>query len=118
MAAWCFDTSHAAYDTLDHLVWSPKYQRDSLQGAVQQRGWELVPIWRSSMTSPLTSASQTLKSFVMKHTAACDRLLIQSLERLSEPWAYNLLELPQRREMLVREHQSAAAGFNNDMRGA
>ena len=35
-----------------------------------------------------------------------------------EHWAYHLLELPQRREVLVREHQSAATGFDNDMRGA
>ena len=32
--------------------------------------------------------------------------------------AYHLLELPQRREVLVRKHQSATAGFDNDMRGA
>ena len=32
--------------------------------------------------------------------------------------AYHLLELSQRREVLVREHQAAAAGFDNDMRGA
>src|SRR5437867_11921034 len=30
-------TPHAVYDTLYHLVWSPKYRRDVLQGAVQQR---------------------------------------------------------------------------------
>jgi hypothetical protein len=35
-----------------------------------------------------------------------------------EPWAYHLLELPQRREVLVRKRQSTAAGFDNDMRGA
>jgi hypothetical protein len=37
---------------------------------------------------------------------------------LSEPWAYYLVELPQRCEVLVRKHQAAAAGFDNDMRGA
>jgi hypothetical protein len=36
---------------------------------------------------------------------------------LSEHCTYRLLELPQRRQVLVREHQSAAAGFDNDMRG-
>lgn len=30
-------TPHAVYDTLYHLVWSPKYRRDVLQGEVQQR---------------------------------------------------------------------------------
>ena len=34
-------TPHAVYDTLYHLVWSPKYRRDVLQGAVQQRVQEL-----------------------------------------------------------------------------
>jgi len=34
-------TSHAVYDTLDHVVWSPKYRRDVLQGEVQQRGQEV-----------------------------------------------------------------------------
>jgi putative transposase len=33
-------TPHAVYDTLYHLVWSPKYRRDVLQGEVQQRGRE------------------------------------------------------------------------------
>jgi hypothetical protein len=42
---------------------------------------------------------------------------VSCYQGLSEPWAYHLLELPQRREVLVREHQSAAAGFDNDMRG-
>ena len=30
-------TPHAVYDTLYHLVWSPKYRRDVLQGEVQER---------------------------------------------------------------------------------
>lgn len=30
-------TPHAVYDTLYHMVWSPKYRRDVLQGEVQQR---------------------------------------------------------------------------------
>jgi putative transposase len=30
-------TPHAVYETLDHLVWSPKDRRDVLQGEVQQR---------------------------------------------------------------------------------
>jgi REP-associated tyrosine transposase len=30
-------TPHAVYDTLYHLVWSPKDRRDVLQGEVQQR---------------------------------------------------------------------------------
>lgn len=30
-------TPHAVYDTLYHLVWSPKYRRDVLQGEIQQR---------------------------------------------------------------------------------
>ena len=30
-------TPHAVYDTLYHLVWSPKYRRDVLQGPIQQR---------------------------------------------------------------------------------
>jgi REP element-mobilizing transposase RayT len=34
-------TPHAVYDTLDHLVWSPKNRRDVLQGEVQQRVQEL-----------------------------------------------------------------------------
>ena len=34
-------TPHAVYDTLYHLVWSPKYRRDVLQGEVQQRLCEL-----------------------------------------------------------------------------
>ena len=34
-------TSHAVYDTLYYLVWSPKYRRDVLQGEIQQRVWEL-----------------------------------------------------------------------------
>jgi hypothetical protein len=32
--------------------------------------------------------------------------------------AYDLLKLPQRREVLVRKYQASAAGFDNDMRGA
>jgi putative transposase len=34
-------TPHAVYDTLYHLVWSPKYRRDVLQGEVQRRVQEL-----------------------------------------------------------------------------
>src|SRR5881409_1053044 len=34
-------TPHAVYDTLYHLVWSPKYRRDVLQGEVQERVREL-----------------------------------------------------------------------------
>ena len=34
-------TPHAVYDTLYHWVWSPKYRRDVLQGAVQRRVQEL-----------------------------------------------------------------------------
>ena len=34
-------TPHAVYDTLYHLVWSPKYRRDVLQGEVQQRVQDL-----------------------------------------------------------------------------
>src|SRR5512144_152980 len=34
-------TPHAIYDTLSHLVWSPKYRRDGLQGEIQQRVREL-----------------------------------------------------------------------------
>ena len=34
-------TPHAVYDTLYHLVWSPKYRRDVLRGEVQQRVQEL-----------------------------------------------------------------------------
>ena len=34
-------TPHAVYDTLSHLVWSPKYRRDVLQGEIQQRVREL-----------------------------------------------------------------------------
>jgi putative transposase len=34
-------TPHAVYETLDHLVWSPKYRRDVLQGAIQHRVQEL-----------------------------------------------------------------------------
>jgi hypothetical protein len=30
-------TPHALYETLYHVVWSPKYRRDVLQGEVQQR---------------------------------------------------------------------------------
>ena len=30
-------TPHAVYDTLYHLVWSPKYRRDVWQGEIQQR---------------------------------------------------------------------------------
>ena len=46
-------TPHAVYDTLYHLVWSPKYRRDVLQGEIQQRVRELLLILRSSMTSRL-----------------------------------------------------------------
>ena len=41
MAAWPCDAHHAVYDTLYHLVWSPKYRRDVLQGEIQQRVREL-----------------------------------------------------------------------------
>ena len=34
-------TPHAVYDTLYHLVWSPKYRRDVWQSEVQQRVQEL-----------------------------------------------------------------------------
>jgi len=34
-------TPHAVYDTQYHLVWSPKYRRDVLQGEVQRRVQEL-----------------------------------------------------------------------------
>ena len=34
-------TPHAVYDTLYHLVWSPKYRRAVLQGEIQQRVREL-----------------------------------------------------------------------------
>src|SRR5712691_4869774 len=34
-------TPRAVYDTLYHLVWSPKYRRDVLQGEIQQRVREL-----------------------------------------------------------------------------
>jgi putative transposase len=34
-------TPHAVYDTLYHLVWSPKYRRDVLQGEIQHRVQEL-----------------------------------------------------------------------------
>ena len=34
-------TPHAVYDTLYHLVWSPTYRRDVLQGEVQRRVQEL-----------------------------------------------------------------------------
>ena len=34
-------TPHAVYDTLDHLLWSPQYRRDGLQGESHQRGQEL-----------------------------------------------------------------------------
>ncbi len=34
-------TPHAVYDILYHLVWSPKYRRDVLQGEVRQRVREL-----------------------------------------------------------------------------
>src|SRR5262245_36486133 len=34
-------TPHAVYDTLYHVVWSPKYRRDVLQGEVQRRVQDL-----------------------------------------------------------------------------
>ena len=34
-------TPHAVYETLYHLVWSPTYRRDVLQGEIQQRVQEL-----------------------------------------------------------------------------
>jgi putative transposase len=34
-------TPHAVYETLSHLVWSPKYRRDVLQGEIQRRVQEL-----------------------------------------------------------------------------
>jgi putative transposase len=34
-------TPHAVYDTLSHVVWSPTYRRDVLQGAVQRRVQDL-----------------------------------------------------------------------------
>src|SRR5262245_9619499 len=55
-----------------------------------------------------------LPASTSRHTASRDALQ----QRLSEHWAYHLLELSQRREVLVRKYQSAAAGFDNDMRGA
>lgn len=36
-------TPHAVYDTQYHLVWSPQYRRDVLQGDVQRRVKELLP---------------------------------------------------------------------------
>ena len=35
-------TSHSVYDTQYHLVWSPKYRKAILQGAVAQRVGELL----------------------------------------------------------------------------
>src|SRR5512135_3660615 len=35
-------TSHAVYDTLYHLVWSPQYRRDVVQGELQPRVRELL----------------------------------------------------------------------------
>src|SRR5262245_19180987 len=55
-----------------------------------------------------------LPASTSRHTASRDALQ----QRLSEHWAYHFLELPQRRKVLVRKHQAAAAGFDNDMRGA
>jgi putative transposase len=34
-------TSHAAYDSAYHLVWSPKYRKKILQGAIAQRVREM-----------------------------------------------------------------------------
>ena len=34
-------TSHAAYDTAYHLVWSPKYRKQILQGAIAERVREM-----------------------------------------------------------------------------
>jgi REP element-mobilizing transposase RayT len=34
-------TPHTVYETLYHLVWSPKYRRDVVQGEVQRRVQEL-----------------------------------------------------------------------------
>ena len=34
-------TSHAAYDTAYHLVWSPKYRKKILQGAIAERVREM-----------------------------------------------------------------------------
>ena len=34
-------TAHAAYDTAYHLVWSPKYQKEILQGAIADRVREM-----------------------------------------------------------------------------
>jgi putative transposase len=34
-------TPHAVYETLDHLIWSPTYRREVLQGEIQQRVQEL-----------------------------------------------------------------------------
>ena len=41
-----------------------------------------------------------------------------AIARLAYNWTYDLLELLQRRKVLVGKHQSAATGFDNDMRGA
>ncbi|HYQ92867.1 MAG TPA: IS200/IS605 family transposase [Candidatus Competibacteraceae bacterium] len=43
MAAWFSDVppSHAVYETLYHLVWSPKYRRDALPGEIPPRVREL-----------------------------------------------------------------------------
>jgi putative transposase len=34
-------TAHAAYDTAYHLVWSPKYRKNILQGAIAERVREM-----------------------------------------------------------------------------
>ena len=37
---------------------------------------------------------------------------------LSEHWPYDVFELPECRQVLVGKSEPAAAGFDNDMRGA
>jgi hypothetical protein len=50
-------------------------------------------------------------------TAGCrEKVALACLD--GEHRAYDLMKLPQHREVLVRKHQAATAGFDNDMRGA
>src|SRR6266850_785816 len=75
-------TPHAVYDTLYHLVWSPKYRRDVLQGEVQERVRELfvdiaeqydITIERRFPRSEMLQQSgMRLRSFCPENRMTCD----------------------------------------------
>ena len=99
------------------------------QGIVMAGGGALLPgldmLLREETGLPVAVAEEPLfscgagcQSSAGGYRSLRENLSVNAPQRLSYHWAYHLLELPQRREVLVGKHQSAAAGFDNDMRGA